>query len=297
MPKKVWFRHKQVSPKCWRVLEVDDPYQEYCHCYVRLGADKCVLIDTGCGSHDLRGYIDQHINTEKLPYFVICTHSHFDHVGSNYQFPEGICFGGADAAFTQSVQGLLKPFKNGGAGDPVKPFTISRWLQEGDLIPLGPAPEDGCLEILHTPGHSPDSISLWDAQEQRIFSGDFLYPAAGWDNLLAPPGGLYAAQPGCDLYAYLEAMHKFRKFIALKTEDGLPAITLACGHNSYSEDVQFVTSAIELLEGVRDGTLEPAEVPLWGQKMWEYTHPTDRRAAVVVPLGLKGRLYKFGETI
>lgn len=38
------------------------------------------------------------------------------------------------------------------------------WLQEGDLIPLGPAPEDGCLEILHTPGHSPDSISLWDSQ-------------------------------------------------------------------------------------------------------------------------------------
>ena len=43
--------------------QVDDPYQEYCHCYVRLGQDKCVLIDTGCGTHDLRGYIDKHINT------------------------------------------------------------------------------------------------------------------------------------------------------------------------------------------------------------------------------------------
>lgn len=43
-------------------MQVDDPYQEYCHCYVRLGQDKCVLIDTGCGTHDLRGYIDKHIN-------------------------------------------------------------------------------------------------------------------------------------------------------------------------------------------------------------------------------------------
>lgn len=37
-------------------------------------------------------------------------------------------------------------------------------LQEGDLIALGPTPEAGCLEIVHTPGHSPDSISLWDSQ-------------------------------------------------------------------------------------------------------------------------------------
>lgn len=36
-------------------------------------------------------------------------------------------------------------------------------MQEGDIIPLGASPEDGSLEILHTPGHSPDSISLWDA--------------------------------------------------------------------------------------------------------------------------------------
>lgn len=41
-----------------------------------------------------------------------------------------------------------------------------------------------------------------------MFSGDFLYPAAGWEDLLSPPGGLYAAQPGTDMYAYLEAMLK-----------------------------------------------------------------------------------------
>ena len=55
---------------------------------------------------------------------------------------------------------------------------------------------------------NPEHVDAPDVQERRLFSGDFLYPAAGWDNLLSPPGGLYAAQPGCDLYAYLEAMHK-----------------------------------------------------------------------------------------
>ena len=66
---------------------------------------------------------------DKLPYQVICTHSHYDHIGSNYQFPEGICFGGADAAFTQSNQGQRKPYKDGTWGDAVQQFTIKTWLQ------------------------------------------------------------------------------------------------------------------------------------------------------------------------
>ena len=69
------------------------------------------------------------LHSDKLPYFVICTHSHYDHIGSNYQFPEGICFGGADAAFTQRGQGQRKPHKDGTYGEDIKPFTITRWLQ------------------------------------------------------------------------------------------------------------------------------------------------------------------------
>ena len=77
----------------------------------------------------------------------------------------------------------------------------------------------------------------------------------------------------------------------------MPDITLACGHNSYNVDVGFVKSAKELLEGVRDGTMEPTEVPLWGQSLWEYMHATDKRASIVVPSGLQGRLYRFGDVI
>ena len=45
-------------------------------------------------------------------------------------------------------------------------------------------------------------------QERRLFVGDFLYPHADWDDIMSPPGGLYAVQRGADLYAYLEAMQK-----------------------------------------------------------------------------------------
>ena len=45
-------------------------------------------------------------------------------------------------------------------------------------------------------------------QERRLFVGDFLYPTADWDDIMAPPGGLYAVQRGADLYMYLDAVHK-----------------------------------------------------------------------------------------
>ena len=93
-------------------------------------------------------------------------------------------------------------------------------------------------------------------------------------------------------------MLQFQAFIDSRSADDTSTpITLACGHNSFKVDTSFVRSATELLDGVRDGTLEPQEVQLWGTTKWEYTHPSDSRAAIVVPKGLKGRLYKYGEAI
>ncbi|MBN1236617.1 MAG: MBL fold metallo-hydrolase [Methanotrichaceae archaeon] len=42
-------------------------------------------------------------------------------------------------------------------------------LQEGDVLHLGGGLT---LKVLHTPGHSPDSISLWLAEEGALFSAD-----------------------------------------------------------------------------------------------------------------------------
>jgi hypothetical protein len=44
---------------------------------VIVAVDKCIVIDTGCGS-DLRALIDSRINLARLPYLVVCTHVHFD---------------------------------------------------------------------------------------------------------------------------------------------------------------------------------------------------------------------------
>jgi glyoxylase-like metal-dependent hydrolase (beta-lactamase superfamily II) len=48
------------------------------------------------------------------------------------------------------------------------------------------------LEILHTPGHAPDHVALWDAASNILLAADFIYL-----------GALYGQVKGADLAAYL----------------------------------------------------------------------------------------------
>lgn len=45
-----------------------------------MGVDKCVIFDTGCDTADYKAFLDANVNTKGLPYYVICSHVHFDHI-------------------------------------------------------------------------------------------------------------------------------------------------------------------------------------------------------------------------
>jgi glyoxylase-like metal-dependent hydrolase (beta-lactamase superfamily II) len=82
---------------------------------------------------------------------------------------------------------------------PVKPAS---WLPIGSEIDLG----GRRLQLLHTPGHSPDSVSLYDRQNGLLFAADFVYP-----------GKLYAQITNSDLRSYLEAAEALLPQIAEDT--------------------------------------------------------------------------------
>ncbi len=71
------FTIERLSARTWKIVE-GDRFGQYPFLYVVLGRDKVVVIDTGCGLADFRGFVDQHINRRGLPYLVVCTHVHFD---------------------------------------------------------------------------------------------------------------------------------------------------------------------------------------------------------------------------
>ena len=65
---------------------------------------------------------------------------------------------------------------------------VDTWLRVGEEIDLG----NRRLKLLYTPGHTTDSVSLFDAANNLVFSGDHIYP-----------GYLYGFLPNSSMGDYL----------------------------------------------------------------------------------------------
>ena len=61
----------------------------------------------------------------------------------------------------------------------VKAAKVDRLLIEGDVIDLG----DRTFEVIHTPGHSPGGIGLYERKTGILLSGDVIYDGPLMDNI------------------------------------------------------------------------------------------------------------------
>ncbi len=121
--------------------------------YAIISRDQIALIDPG---RNPKPYLDFAADHHARISIIIETHPHADFVSSHvelYELNEA-------PIYTSSLAG---------AGYPHIPF------DEGDRIPLGNVQ----LQAIHTPGHSPDSISILLLDEQghphAVFTGDTLF--------------------------------------------------------------------------------------------------------------------------
>jgi glyoxylase-like metal-dependent hydrolase (beta-lactamase superfamily II) len=62
----------------------------------------------------------------------------------------------------------IEPFM----GSKCPPIDISREVVEGDVLNIG----NFSFNVLHTPGHTHGSISLWDEKNKILISGDTVFP-------------------------------------------------------------------------------------------------------------------------
>ncbi len=220
-----WFTIAEVGPG---VFLINEPYYraDYrCNILLIKGARRDVVIDTGLGLGDLRLFLKPHSNDPLL----ICSHSHYDHIGSNYQFPERLIHP-AEAAI------VAAPTAKNTYADPVlvtKDFSLLPWpgwqardwtpqpapatglLNDGDVLDLG----DRKLQVLHTPGHSWGSISLWDPVSQELFPADAVYEGEIFDFL-----------PCSDIPTYVRTMRRLRQ---------LPVKVAYPGHGPVLDAVGF----------------------------------------------------------
>ena len=167
------------------VTRISEPFvREFYRCnmwHVR-GRDRDALIDSGMGVVPLRRWVP--LVTER-PLTAVASHTHFDHVGAHHEFPDRAVHR-AEAeilAAPTRASTLADPYVSGAIFErlPPEPFDAARYavrgaratrlLSDGDAIDLG----DRRLEVIHTPGHSPGGIALWEAATGILFSGDIVY--------------------------------------------------------------------------------------------------------------------------
>jgi hydroxyacylglutathione hydrolase len=161
------------------------------NCYVIEDASSKVgaIIDPGAEPQRvLRAAADLEIR------YVINTHAHFDHTMGNAAVIEGLQARQSTPPHLV-VHTLAAPLLavDGGASlfgfRPVPSPPPDLLVAGGDTLLLGTT----VLRVLHTPGHSPGSISLYGAEDGVAFVGDVLFwhgvgradlPGGSWPTLL-----------------------------------------------------------------------------------------------------------------
>ncbi|MDD5136913.1 MAG: MBL fold metallo-hydrolase [Candidatus Omnitrophica bacterium] len=120
------------------------------------------LIDPGADHRKIKAFITKNGFDLK---FIINTHGHGDHIGSNEHFHVPIYIHSLDEDFLADAdKNLSRAFFFS-----IKSPPASRLLKDGDSIELG----NIRLDVLHTPGHTPGSISL--KFNGIVFTGDTLF--------------------------------------------------------------------------------------------------------------------------
>ena len=153
------------------------------NCYV-LGCEmtrRAIVIDPGDEAGAILAALDQHKLTLTR---ILATHAHFDHLLACRVLQERT---GAPFYLHPADRPLVATLRRTCMAwlgyDPGSPPDITGDMAPSETIQAG----DVALEVRHTPGHSPGSVTLVDHVGRRAFTGDALF--AGSVGRTDLPGG------------------------------------------------------------------------------------------------------------
>jgi glyoxylase-like metal-dependent hydrolase (beta-lactamase superfamily II) len=234
-----WFEVYKPAPGVFAIYE---PHQaEETIGYLIVGEKRALLFDTGMGISDVKKVVE---GLSKVPVVVLNSHTHDDHVGGNWEFDSVY---GMDTEFTRrnalgsredaqpeitpdQICGVL-PKGFDGKNFATRPWKIAKFIRDGERLDLG----GRTIEVIATPGHTPDAISLLDRDNGLLFTGDTYYPAPIW---------LY--RPETDLDAYAASI---RRLAALA-----PQVKLVLGaHNIPVASPAVLAKLVVAFDAVRTG--------------------------------------------
>lgn len=239
-----WFEVYEIRHGVFAIYE---PHQfEEVISYLILGNRRALLFDTGLGIGKISSVVAK---LTPLPVTVLNSHTHFDHTGGNAEFSHildpGTSFTRKNAEGQSNIysRDALAPDRICGqlpAGVrpdsySIRPFKITEWVKDGERIDLGSRE----LEVIFTPGHTPDSLCLFDRAGRLLFTGDTFYP-----------GPIYLFTPETDFAAYTKSVNRLAA-LAPATELLLP------GHNVPTAESAYLDRLAQAVQQVESGNLKP----------------------------------------
>ncbi|MGX1668011.1 MBL fold metallo-hydrolase [Streptomyces sp. NPDC055400] len=252
-----WFSVRETGPGTFLIAEPG-----HVNSYLVVGDDLALLYDTGMGIGDIGREVRA---LTSLPLLVVNSHHHYDHRGGNASLVGeakdfAVHEAGADLHGEPAPREWLETYGHiaqdmrqryielsalSAEGffltdsrievrpvpeltqwriDAVRP---TRLLREGEQLDLG----GRRLHVLHTPGHSPDGICLWEPGSGQLLAGDTLIS-----------GTFFAHVPGADVPAFAASTRRLAE---------LPVRTALLGHNlRHREGHYFVGRVAEAFDQV-----------------------------------------------
>lgn len=166
------------------------------HSYLFIGDELAILVDTGLGVANIREVVE---SITELPIKVITSHAHWDHTGGHHLFDWFSAHeverewmeDSSDREAKEIAEWLVKePFTKAAPADfdieKYKPFQgiVKNLHADGDVFDIGGRQ----LEIIHTPGHSPGHVCVYERDRGYLATADLIYQGV----LL---GGLQYSEP------------------------------------------------------------------------------------------------------
>ncbi|HLR23670.1 MAG TPA: MBL fold metallo-hydrolase [Pseudogracilibacillus sp.] len=141
------------------------------NCYIVSRNGNCLIFDPSGESQVIIDYVEKNQLTPKA---ILLTHAHFDHIGAlndvrkRYDLDVYLHKNEQDWLENPALNRSIVFFGEEHAIYAARPDYL---LEVGQLTIA-----DFDMEVIHTPGHSPGSVTFIFAEENFIISGDVLFP-------------------------------------------------------------------------------------------------------------------------
>jgi ribonuclease/clavin/mitogillin len=219
-----------------------------------IGSGPRYLLDPGADDPAeqarLFGVIDEQLQAGQTLTAIVLTHHHRDHIGAAAACAERYALPiWAHAVTAEKLNGQIP---------------ITRLLEDGERLDLGPCPADGgrwSLEAIHTPGHAAGHLAFLDSFYGLLFVGDMVSTLSSI--VITPPDG--------DLTMYLQSLRRLHE---------LPCRMLLPAHGNVSTKPEQVIEGalkhrakreLQLLDTLAYG---PAAIDELAERMYRGTPET-----------------------